>query len=129
MNAFLKNLTAIILPALLCLLLLFTLNTFSSLKSLDAFWSILFFLGISLILHVVYSYNAGKENFTGLLISGIVIKLLLALSVIAFYAFVHPEDFLPFSLQFIAQYILFTIFEIRFLIQLIKQHTYPPAKP
>jgi len=79
---------------------------------------------LTFILNLVYAKQAGSENFTQLMIAAIVIKLLQALVIILVYSLVfEKKGFFGFAVHFIIQYILFTIFEIRYLLHLIKTQT------
>jgi hypothetical protein len=78
-----------------------------------------YFMLLTFILNLIYARQAGSENFTQLMITAIVIKFLMALVIILIYSF-QKKDFFAFAIHFIMQYILFTIFEIRYLLQLIK---------
>lgn len=120
---FLKNVFSVFIPATLSVLLSLILNRFSPIKSDNWFYSLLFLFVLSFILNLIYAFKAGAENFTEILIVAIVIKLLVALIVIVVYSFLDKPGFFNFSLQFILHYILFTIFEIRYLLYLIKKNT------
>lgn len=117
---FLKNLLAVIVPSALAIVLSLTLNYYNILVSPNWYYGVFILCGFCLIMNSVYAYHAGSESFTQLLIGGIVIKLLFAMVVILIYSFFDKQSFFNFSLQFIMQYILFTIFEIRYLLYIIK---------
>lgn len=122
MNLLLKNLYAIGIPLLLSATFSFILNHYTLIQAANSSYGILFLLVVSFLFNVTYTYKAGKEGFTQLLIASVVTKLLLALIVIVIYSLFDKPGFFHFSLQFILHYILFTIFEIRYLLYLIKIH-------
>jgi hypothetical protein len=122
MNLFLRNVYAIALPLLFSGACSFLLNHYTRIYSANSSYGILFLLAVSSIFNTIYAFKAGKEGFTQLLIASVVVKLLLALSVIVMYSLLDKPGFFHFSLQFILHYVLFTIFEIRYLLYLIKTH-------
>lgn len=117
---FLKNLLAVIVPSVLAIILSLTLNHYHILVSPHWYYGVFVLCGFCLIMNSVYAYHAGSESFTQLLIAGIVIKLLFALVVILIYSFIDKQGFFNFSLHFIIQYVLFTVFEIRYLLHIVK---------
>lgn len=119
---FVKNLMAVLIPALLVCLLSLSLNTYTSIHSLNWYLGLGALLLFSFILNLIYASQAGSENFTQLLIVAIVIKLLLALSAIVWYSFIDKAGFFNFSIHFILMYVLFTIFEIRYVLYLLKKN-------
>jgi cobalamin biosynthesis protein CobD/CbiB len=82
--------------------------------------SIIYFSVVCFVLNTVYTSKSKSKTFTELLLIGLVIKFLLAFIVIIIYSIVNKPNFFYFSIHFISHYILFTIFEIRYLLQLIK---------
>lgn len=117
---FLKNLVSILIPAVLSLLASSLLNAYTTISSANTLYGLLFFCGICFILNLFYALNARSKALTELLFAGIVIKLLLALSVIVIYSVMNYAGLFSFSLHFMLYYILFTVFEIRYLSGLIK---------
>lgn len=117
-----KNLFSVCMPALLAVALSLILNHFTVLPSVNWKYSLYFLFPFCLLLNCIYSTRYSHENFTQLLIVAIVIKLLLALTAIVIYSFIDKVGFFNFSLHFISHYILFTIFEIRYLLYLIKKN-------
>jgi hypothetical protein len=122
-NMLLKNLISILIPALLAAVLSFLLNSYSTLQTRHWAYSILYFTMICFGSNLVYAARALKPAFAQLLLGGIVIKLLLALVVIVICSFLLAMGFFPFAIHFILHYVLFTIFEIRYLLPLIKNNT------
>src|SRR5215212_2891940 len=109
------NLISVVVPGVLALLLSWLLNKFSPVVCDDPYIGLIFFTVLCFISNVIYVSQKNKENFTGLLMGGIVVKLLLGLIVIFTYAALNMAGFFNFSIHFILYYVLFTIFEIRFI--------------
>lgn len=116
----LNGICAIILPALLSAILSWLLNQYSPLVSTNWPLSLVFLITLTGILHLVYAFQTNSENFTQLLLGAIVVKLLLALGLVMIYKIRDYADFFNFSIQFILHYILFMIFEIRYLLRILK---------
>ena len=116
----LKNFISVFLPSALAICFSITLNTYS--KFVNPFWhySIVYFGLFCFISNLIFTLKTNKEDLTGAFLTGIGVKLLLAFVIIALYSFLIKSTFLAFALQFISHYILFTIFEIRYLLQLTK---------
>jgi hypothetical protein len=119
----LKNLISIFFPALLAATLSFVLNRYTALQTAHWEYSILYFAVACFGFNLVYTARALKPAFAQLLLGGIVIKLLLALVIVVICSFLFRTDFFSFSIHFISHYVLFTIFEIRYLLPLIKNNT------
>jgi hypothetical protein len=119
---FFKNLMAVFIPAFLVSFLSLSLNTYTSIFSVNWYIGLSALFLFSFILNLIYASQAGSENFTQLLIVAIVIKLLLALSAIVWYSFIDKAGFFNFSIHFILMYVLFTIFEIRYVLYLLKKN-------
>jgi hypothetical protein len=116
-----RNLSALIIPGILSLILSLLLNDYSSLISANWYFGILFLLLLCFILNLIYAHRSDSKTFTELLLAALVIKLLLALIAIILYSFFDKPGFFNFSIHFILHYILFTIFEIRYLLFIIKK--------
>ena len=119
---FLKNIISLLIPCLAGAAISFLLNHYTRFQSSDYVYGLLFFVGVCFILNVMYSFSAGSKAMSELLMAGIVIKLLAAFSVIAIYAFINQAGLFNFAIHFMVYYILFTIFEIRYLLHLIKKN-------
>lgn len=118
-----KNMISIFLSCAFAFVLTSVFNQFKFLYSGNAYYSIVYFAFTCLILNFVYAFNAKSKTFSDLLFAGIIIRLLLALVVVLIYAIKFRPDFRYFAIHFICHYILFTIFEIRYLFQLIKNNS------
>ena len=115
-----KNIVASVVPSFLGVLLSLALNRYTVLLTSHWHLSLLYFCVTSFLFNLWYAYQASKTTFVQAMLVGIVIKLLLALILILIYSIICKQDFFNFSLHFISYYILFTIFEIRYLLHLIK---------
>lgn len=120
---FLRNLLALVYASILSISLSLLLNKYSAFVSVNWLYGLLFLIVFCFALNLVYAYNAGSKTYTELLITSIVIKLLVALIVIVVYSFINASDFFNFSIHFILHYVLFTIFEIRYLLFIIKSNS------
>jgi len=117
-----KYFESILFPALLALIFSFGINHYTKLSSVNWHLSAFFFTVFGVILNLIYFIKFKSQDFTQLLLVAIVLKLLIALVAIVAYSFYNKPDFLNFSLQFILHYILFTTFEIRYLLYLIQKN-------
>ena len=122
MNKIIRNIYALAIPIILCVAVSLLLNSYTRISSENWLYSLTFFSVIGFILNLIYAQKAGTKIFTQLLLVAIVIKLLLGLTGVIVYSFIDKVGFFNFSIQFILHYILFTIFEIRYLLFLIKIH-------
>lgn len=118
----LKNIISIIVPGSLAVVISFVLNAYTPLSFYNTGYGLLFFVAVCFILNGVYAFNARSKAFTELLMAGIVIKLLLSLIAIVIYSVVDYNGLRNFAIHFMIYYILFTIFEIRYLLYIIKTH-------
>lgn len=117
-----KNLSSLFFSACAATVLSLALNSYTVLYSYNWWMGLIFFTALCLILNTLYALNARSKTFTELLMAGLIIKFLLSLVVIFLYSFFKQAGFFNFSIHFILQYILFTIFEIRYLLHIIKKH-------
>jgi 4-hydroxybenzoate polyprenyltransferase len=73
-----------------------------------------------LLLNFLYANLTGKSNFTGALLVGTVVKLVAAMVWVFVYSVLWPASFFVFAIQFICIYLIFTAFELVYIIHLIK---------
>jgi hypothetical protein len=118
----LRNVFTVFIAAMLCVLASYLLNRYTSLFTVRWMWPLPFFVILCVILNIVYVLYCGKPDFTGILMGGIVTRLLLSLIYLVILLFFRLPDFYAFSIHFIIHYILFTVFEIRYLLGLIHPH-------
>jgi hypothetical protein len=119
----LRNIISILFSVILSAGFSLLLNMFSPIQS--SYWpvGIIFFSIICFPLNIYYTSQALKENFTGTIMAGIVIRLLLSLILIVLFKFYDGGGFFNFAIHFILHYIIFTIFEIIYLLRIIKNQT------
>jgi hypothetical protein len=86
--------------------------------------SLFFFIAITIFLNVIFLIKTDKKTFTGILLFSSVFKFLLSLIMVLIYLLRLETLFFNFFIHFIGHYVLFTIFEIRYLLQLIKIKSY-----
>lgn len=115
-----KNIVSVLLPASLSYLISILLNSHS--RFINPIWpySIAYFVVFCFTSNLIFTSNLKSETYTGQLLTGVTIKLLLAFVILAVFSVLNKAAFLGFSIQFISQYILFTTFEIRYLLSLHK---------
>jgi len=121
----LKNIFYILISAIFSVGCSFVFVGYLSLN--NYFWpfSIGYFILLFFIINVFYTFKIESEEFTQLLVGGFIVKLLLALIIILVFS-IRKTDYLSFALHFISHYILFTIFEIRYLLLLIRKYPFKP---
>ena len=116
----LKSISAILISSGLSFIYSFLLNNQFQ-KESEVWWhSLVFFIGLFIVLNLIYFIKTDVATFTGILLSTGVLKFLLSLVMVLIYIFTLKGGFFAFFLHFIGHYVLFTIFEIRYLLQLIK---------
>lgn len=115
-----KNLVSVFIPMCLTAAISFTLNFNSGLYNNLWFYSIIYFAIFCFGFNLIYEAKKNNPDFTGILIVGIVVKLLMAFVIVFLCSILAHAIFFAFSIHFIIQYVLFTIFEIRYLLYLIK---------
>lgn len=118
-NFLVKNIISTFIPLLLSLGIYFLSLHFTYLESKDAIFIILGLVLFCFGLNFIYANYTNKPELTGLLLIGSVTKLLLALIVVFIYSYLLPSQFMNFSIQLVVYYVLFTIFEIKYLLYLI----------
>ena len=82
--------------------------------------SVLFYALVFLILNVVYNLKRNEGEFTQLLLATIIVKLLLALTLILVYKVIDPSHVFNFAMHFLIHYLVFTVFEMYYILKLIK---------
>lgn len=114
-----KFFASLFFPAILSAILSLLLQIFHLLQPSPWWYSLLYFVLLNGILHFIFRSQANTENFTQTIIVVLVIKFLLSATLLVIYSFYNKAQLIIFSIQFIAHYVLFTIFEIRYLLYLI----------
>jgi hypothetical protein len=114
-----KNIISILIPCGLGAGLSLLINRYCPVPTDHWLYSLLWFAVLCVVFNLIYA-RTDPKNLSQALLAGIVIRLLLALCIVFLYSLKFRASFLTFSLHFISHYILFTIFEIRYLLHLIK---------
>jgi hypothetical protein len=88
-------------------------------------WLILFFLfSTFLIFYRLLKASNGKFNrFTNLFMIVTVVKLLLLLGIITIYLFINRDDAIRFALTMFVLYLLYSVFEVLWLLKINKLNT------
>jgi hypothetical protein len=88
-------------------------------------WLILFFLfSTFLIFYLLLKASNGKFNrFTNLFMIVTVVKLLLLLGIITIYLFINRDDAIRFALTMFVLYLLYSVFEVLWLLKINKLNT------
>ncbi|MDX2174355.1 MAG: hypothetical protein SFY56_14735 [Bacteroidota bacterium] len=117
---FIKSLPSILLALVIAVSSSLALNSTSVLICNTWWTSILFYTLVFLILNVIYNLKRNEEEFTQLLLATIIIKLLLALTFILVYKVIDSAHVFNFAMHFLIHYLIFTVFEMYYLLKLIK---------
>jgi hypothetical protein len=120
---FRRLLFSIILPAIASTVCSWALNSYTDLKAQNWLYSIVLFLPIFLISNLYFSKKRDPAEFMKLVFAATIIKFFVALVAIVAYTFYDFNGALPFAVHFILTFILFSIFEIRYLSQLVTNKT------
>jgi hypothetical protein len=121
------NIISILLSAGASVLISLLLNHKTIVVAQDWYFGPLFFTITCFCLNIFYTRAVSTGAFTQKLMAGIVIKLLLALIFVVLYLFWNKPGFFYFAVHFMIHYILFTVFEIRYLLTVVK--TKSPLNP
>lgn len=116
----LKSISAILISVGLSCIYSYVLFSFFHQAS-SAWWqSLVFFVALAIIFNFLYFMRTDVRTYTGILLASGVIKFLLSCVLILIFSFTLKGGFLTFFIHFIGHYVLFTVFEMRYLLQLIK---------
>jgi hypothetical protein len=116
----LKSISAILISIGVSFIYSYILDSQFHKPSLQWWHSLLFFSCIFIVFNLLYFIKTDVKTFTGILLATGAIKLLLSMVMVLIYSFTLKGGFFVFFLHFIGHYVLFTVFEIRYLLQLIK---------
>jgi hypothetical protein len=125
----LRGFISIVLALIFNAFISFSINFFTSVHFENWFYISLAFALFFAIYNFVYMYKSTKEEFTQFLLFSLAIKLLLAFFTLLLCAFLFRSVFSGFAFHFISAYMVFTVFEIRFLNQLIHSGPKPDSPP
>lgn len=115
-----KNIISIALALLFSAFISLSIHFFTSRQFVPWFYIPLSFALFFLIYNFIYTYRSTKEEFTQFLLFSLALKLLLAFFTLLLCAFLFRSYFSGFAIHFVSTYMVFTVFEIRFLNQLIR---------
>jgi hypothetical protein len=119
----LKSISAILISIGVSFIYSYILDSQFHKSSLQWWHSLLFFTFISITFTLLYFIKTDVKTFTGILLATGAVKLLLSMVMVLIYSFTLKGGFFTFFLHFIGHYVLFTVFEIRYLLQLIKNQS------
>ena len=122
-SQFYKSLIPLLIALFFASVTSYLLNNYKTLVSSYWWISIVFYTAIFLVLNIVYNLKHTAEAFSQLLLATLIIKLLLALVLVLIMRVIIKEATFNFSMHFLIHYVLFTIFEIHYLLKLIKFKT------
>src|SRR5688572_3279500 len=117
-----KNLKPILISAVLSLVGSLLMNMFSF-GTYSDFWyiSLLFHILISFLLQLLLFRKTGDpRDYTFKIMFASMGRLLVCMVGLLIYKFVDRDNFTQFALHFMLHYILFTVFEIAYLLKFIK---------
>jgi hypothetical protein len=123
-----KSILSLLVPAFFAGFISLLLNKYAILPSTNWPASLIFYVSIGTIFRVVYLLSRTSKDFTQVLLVSIVLKLLICLIFIVFFSFGDKKVFFNFAIHFIIHFIFFTIFEIRYILALVRitsKHTKP----
>ncbi len=115
-----KGFISIIISTALSAIISLSFNLFNLFYSQNWWWSLIFFLVIFISINLLYAYKTDPKSSSDILIGTISVKTLLLLIAIFLYSLVDKKGLFHFSMHFLTHYILFTVFEIRYLLSKIK---------
>jgi len=117
---FFKSLPFLSISSLLAIVASILLNNYSRLISTNFLVSLIFYAVIFLVLNIIYNLKHSNDKFAQLLLATLIIKLLLAFILILIYHLVDPNNVVNFSVHFLIHYLVFTVFEMYYILKLIK---------
>ena len=120
-SLFLQNTLSVVISGVLSSSLSLILNSYSSYHFNPNNFLFYYFCPLFFAFNLIYTFTAYSTAFTEIILTGLIVKLLISLAVVAIYSFSNSANFFNFSLHFILHYILFTVFGIAYLLRLIKR--------
>jgi len=117
---FLKSTISILILSAVAVSVSLAYNFFNLCYARNWWWSILFFVAIFLIVNLIRNLKTNPTISTEIVIGTISIKALLLMVAVFIYSLIDKKGFFCFSMHFLTHYILFTVFEIRYLLTVIK---------
>jgi predicted membrane protein len=77
-------------------------------------------VSLSIVFNLLYFIRTDAKTYSGILLTCGIAKFLLSSILLLILSFTLKGGFLTFFFHFIGHYVLFTVFEMRYLLQLIK---------
>jgi hypothetical protein len=117
---FLKITKVFFLVAVLAAVISILLNLLNIDAVFNRYWyvSILFFLGTGLLInYILFGKPADPKDFVMKIMFTSMLRLLMCMIGVFIYSLIDKPHLISFSLHFMLHYILFTIFEISFLLK------------
>jgi len=114
-----KGLLTLLICALLSTLISLGINHFFT-PSPNWWYSIIFYLGVFAAMNIIFSLKSSPASHAETVFGTIMVKTILLLFTVFLYSLYDKAGLKAFSVHFIAHYILFTVFEIRYLLGVIK---------
>jgi hypothetical protein len=111
---------AVLLSVVLSVLASMALNYAGMFYSPNWWCSLLLFCVLFIALYFIFNYRTSPRAGTELVIGANFAKLLVLFFSVFIYSLVDKKGLFSFSVHFISHYILFTVFEIRYLLSVIK---------
>lgn len=123
---FLKNIFFIFISGAFAFLVSFLLNLYTPYQFKNISYLLYYFCGLHFASNLLYIFTTYSTAFTEIILTSLISKLLIAFAVIIVYSLNNSGTFFNFSMHFVAYYILFTIFGVAYLLQLIKHKQIKP---
>jgi len=117
---FSKEIIPILISSVLAVVVSLTYNFSNLCYSANWWWSACFFFSIFLIVSLLRNIKTSPTTSAEIVIGSISIKALLLMIAIFIYSLIDKTGLFCFSMHFLSHYILFTVFEIRYLLTINK---------
>jgi cobalamin biosynthesis protein CobD/CbiB len=117
---FLKGLKAIAIASALSTALSVAFLYAGICKNPNWWISLVFFIGLYFIINLAFNFNTDPQSSSTLLFGVVFLKLIILFLAVLVYSLVDRKGLLSFSAHFMGHYILFTVFEMRYLLSVIK---------
>lgn len=120
-----QNINLLIVGALAFLLSYILTKTSLSVFHSNHYWlASVFFVGTNLLINIfLFKGDKQSKEFVFKTLALGVVRLLLCMVFILIYNITHKSQSLPFAIHFMIQYLIFTVFEVSYLLRFIKSST------
>jgi hypothetical protein len=115
-----KSFLSLLLAALFSAFISFSIQFFTPVVFNDWIFVHLIFFVFFFLYNLIYIFRSKKNDFTQFLLFSLALKLLLAFFTLLLCAFLFRSSFKGFAIHFVSTYMVYTVFEIRFLNYLIQ---------